>query len=59
MSPMSKARAVSAVRPATPPSASPASRRKRRVTGAMPENFVLAFLDALRDILREETRVTA
>jgi hypothetical protein len=35
------------------------SRRKRRVLGSRPENFVQAFLDALRDILHDEMRPTA
>ena len=35
------------------------SRRKRRVLGPRQENFVAAFLDALRDILHDEMRPTA
>jgi hypothetical protein len=56
---MSKARAALQARPAT---STVRSRRRRRVAGeggASRENFVQAFLDALRDILRDETRLTA
>ena len=52
MSPMSKARAVAADRDGDLDSR---SRRKRRVIGQQ-EDFVRAFIDALRDILHDELR---
>ena len=56
MSPMQKGRGVAVEGVRAP---EPHTRRKRRVLGSAPENFVQAFLDALRDILHDEMRPTA
>jgi hypothetical protein len=40
-------------------SSRPPSRRKRRVLSVSADPFILAFADALRDILRHETRLSA
>ena len=56
MSPMPKGRGDRSER-AT--SSRPPPRRKRRVLSAATDPFVMAFVDALRDILRHETRLSA
>jgi hypothetical protein len=56
MSPMPKGRGDRNER-AT--SSRPPSRRKRRVVSVSANPFILAFADALRDILRHETRLSA
>ena len=55
MSPMPKGRVTAGGREET---TELRSRRKRRVLGKQ-EDFVRAFLDALRDILHDELRPTA
>ncbi len=53
MSPMLKGRGEQTPREQTPELR---VRRKRRAAAATNEPFVLAFLDALRDILHDELR---
>jgi hypothetical protein len=55
MSPMPKGRGDQRERAAS----RQGSRRKRRVLSTGNEAFVLAFADALRDILHHETRLSA
>jgi hypothetical protein len=56
MSPMPKGRGEQTDRDA---SSRQGSRRKRRVLSTGNEAFLLAFADALRDILHHETRLSA
>lgn len=55
MSPMPKGRGVAAERGRV---VEMRSRRKRRVPEQKQEDFVQAFIDALRDILHDELRPT-
>jgi hypothetical protein len=55
MSPMSKGRAEAVE--STTTVAEHRSERRLKVRGKHPENIALAFVDALRDILHDETRL--
>jgi len=55
MSPMSKGRAE--IVESTTTVTELRSERRLKVRGKRPENVALAFVDALRDILHDETRL--
>jgi hypothetical protein len=57
MSPMSKGRAEAAESTTTVAELQLHSERRLKVRGKRPENVALAFVDALRDILHDETRL--